>query len=352
MNLQEAKDHIHHLPSPALLLNLHGQIVAASPSGETLMSEFRETNLLNFESPFWEQQTFACASGGRHSFSIDFTAMSTKLHCSMLPVIYKEGAFLWVSFIAVKNTSRDETEVQDDYIQNLKIKEMSEMAATIAHEINNPLTIIYARVHSLLEALPQSIFESHPEIRESLKKISTHAERIFQVVSGMRSFSRDARKDSFVHVKVGKSLEEALSLLKARTRDRGIEIEFTEVRNDLKVFGRPSELIQVFLNLATNATDAMENTLYPKITIEVEETAERVFIYFSDTGPGVSAENEVKIFAPFFTTKPVGQGTGIGLSISTKIIKSHNGDLRLDRSRGPSCFVIELPKAEAFKTTA
>ncbi|MEQ1724164.1 MAG: ATP-binding protein, partial [Pseudobdellovibrio sp.] len=101
--------------------------------------------------------------------------------------------------------------------------------------------------------------------------------------------------------------------------------------------------------LFNNSIYALSKTTFPKIEVQFVEDEDYFHLYFSDNGPGVPSDCDTKIFAPFFTTKPVGAGTGLGLSISNKIIQSYGGSLKLDRTRGNSCFHIKLSKMHDHK---
>lgn len=342
-----------NIPVPVVVLNSDYSVVAANSDWRNFLAKVGQTTdpsvkkmrnaweLFDFKNSYWKHQFEICLRKGR----LDFIEPFSHVACHMKNVQGPQGEVLiWVSFLENQTGEQTRVESQEDLLQTMKLKEMSEMAATLAHEINNPLTIIYAKVQSLKEALnPLKDFD-FDLIHKNLDKISSQSERIFKIVGGMRSFSRDSRKDPFSEVSLKKILDETVSLTTSKTRDLGIEVIMYPVDEDLKVSCRPSEMIQVFLNLLTNAIDAIKDSPYPTIKIEVEHDKDHCAVFVSDSGPGVSLENESKIFAPFFTTKPVGYGTGIGLSVSTRIMRSHNGQLRLDRTRGNSCFVVELPK--------
>ena len=103
------------------------------------------------------------------------------------------------------------------------------------------------------------------------------------------------------------------------------------------------QMSQVFFNLLSNAFDAIEKTPSPWIEITAKKNTDKIIIFVRDSGPGIPLEIQNKIFQPFFTTKDVGRGTGLGLSLCSKIIKLHNGDLYINSDDKNTCFVIELP---------
>ncbi|RZK19427.1 MAG: GHKL domain-containing protein, partial [Flavobacterium sp.] len=194
--------------------------------------------------------------------------------------------------------------------------------------------------------------DENDPVKKSLLKISVQSERIFKIVSGMRSFSRDARRDSMTKISIRKMLDETISLIISKTRDTGIEVQIIESQSNLLIDCRPSEIIQVLLNLLTNAVHAVKDMPFPKIIVELVRNTDSISIFISDSGVGVDDKNAEKIFEAFFTTKPVGEGTGIGLAVSSKLVKGHQGYLRLCREKGPSCFEVELPLPVELRKSA
>jgi C4-dicarboxylate-specific signal transduction histidine kinase len=132
--------------------------------------------------------------------------------------------------------------------------------------------------------------------------------------------------------------------MQEQLRLRGIEVVLDLCADELIVFGNPIQLEQVFVNLLTNARDALEDAKTKRIWIETTRGEELISIRFSDSGPGIRRDLEQRIFDPFFTTKEVGAGTGLGLSITYSIVKEHAGEITVEQrdGRGAS-FLIELP---------
>lgn len=355
---------VEHLPVPLILLNPKGEVVLLNKLSLDLArrigkkdsaSEITPDHFLDFKDPFWIEKINHCLKDGE----IEFVEGRQGYICKMkiassnssdrLTQPSQLDSNIWLSIIETDQHKKYFTMAHDETAQNAKIKEMSEMAASIAHEINNPLTVIYAKTHYLKEFLEKRENSDSTVLLAQLSKIHQHSERIYKIVSGMRSFSRDARHDPLIDYSISKVITEALSLMNSRIQILGVEVDLSPIPDNLTIQCWPSLLLQVLLNLIKNAIDSIEAMPFPKLKINVESNLNRVSIYVSDSGPGVSAENESKIFSPFFTTKPVGSGTGIGLSISIKIVTDHGGKLRLDRSRGNSCFVIELPLQKSIQ---
>lgn len=298
-----------------------------------------DAELFDFKSEAWILKLQQAKDEGE----IAFFEKSHSLFCKVRKAIFKEKMGFWVVFIEAAMMKEAISSVQAEGIQSAKLKEMSEMAAGIAHEINNPLTVIYAKTHFLKEFAGKNAQINTEMLMGHLDKIHQHSERIFKIVSGMRSFSRDARRDPQQPTKIEKLVLESTALLNARMQVLGVEVICSGNMSEISVKCWPSMLMQVFVNIIKNAIDSIQSLPFPQIFIEIEEANENVRICIRDSGPGVPVDIENKIFSPFFTTKPVGEGTGIGLSICLKIIKDHSGRLYLDRSKSDSCFVIELP---------
>ena len=131
--------------------------------------------------------------------------------------------------------------------------------------------------------------------------------------------------------------------MQEQLRLRGIEIELDLAPEELIVLGNAIQLEQVFINLLTNARDALSESRGKTIKIATSRKADWISIRFSDTGPGIPRELEKRIFDPFFTTKEVGTGTGLGLSITYSIVKEHGGNISVEPKRRGARFLIELP---------
>lgn len=216
------------------------------------------------------------------------------------------------------------------------------MAGSIAHEINNPLTIIRGRSKQALTQLGTS-----PEsdgIRKDLTKIVETVDRIARIIRGLRTFARNAENDPMSQVSVSAIIDNTLALCQERFKKHGIELKIYPVP-EATITCREVQISQVLLNLLGNAFDAVTGLPVPWVSVTVKDLSNRVRIEVRDSGRGVSPENIDRIMEPFFTTKPVGAGTGLGLSISKGIVEDHHGSLFLDTSSSSTCFVFELPKS-------
>ncbi len=223
-----------------------------------------------------------------------------------------------------------------------KMASLGEMAGGIAHEINNPLAVISGKVRQLKCAIEQDKLISKEKMIETLQTIESFTQRIAQIITGLRKFSRDGTNDPFEITTFKNILDETLILCSVTLASKGIDLHL-QLADDVSISCRPVQMSQVLLNILNNAMDALENEVEKIIWLSTETTEDMIHVRIYDSGRGVPDEIATKIMQPFFTTKEVGKGTGLGLSISQGIIKDHYGELRLDRSISKSCFKISLP---------
>ncbi len=223
-------------------------------------------------------------------------------------------------------------------VQSDKIASVGRMAAGVAHEINNPLAgvLIYA------ELLKES-FADNPQHLEDINEIIKQTLRCKKIVSELLEFSRQStgKQSAF---ELEKLIDTCLNLLIKQAAFQDIRVHKEIERNMPTMLGDMGQLQQVFTNLFTNASDAMEGVgkLHIKAGYQADES--KFVVQVSDEGPGIPVEMRDKIFDIFYTSKPVGKGTGLGLSISRNIINLHGGNIRFEcPPEGGTTFTIELP---------
>lgn len=232
-------------------------------------------------------------------------------------------------------------EIHAKAVQTSKLAVLGEMAAGIAHEINNPLMILTSVTFVIQRLIEQSKFELVPE---RLAKIQSTINRISRIVNGLRMFARDGTNDPMIPVEVAQIINESLELCIENIRYKSIDVDFINLTNiPIFVDCRATQISQVLLNLMSNATDAVTHLNEKWIKITLEKINTKAVIKVIDSGNGISKEASDRIFQPFYTTKEVGSGTGLGLSISRGIIQDHNGKIYIDHSHVNTCLVIELP---------
>lgn len=246
---------------------------------------------------------------------------------------------------AILGVSRDITEkrkIEEQIYYTEKLAALGTLAAGIAHEINNPLTIILGFTDILKEKVPLDSKEY--EILKIIEKQSLNAKRI---VENLLTFVRTKKTKEEIIININQCLELVLSIIGNTLFVNNIKVIKNFDENIPPVLGNPEELEQVFLNIINNAKDAMKNG--GTLTITTKKVNSWVEVAISDTGCGIKPEHRQKIFDPLFTTKEPGAGTGLGLYVSYAIIKKHEGTITFEtkteeESDTPgTTFYIRLP---------
>ncbi len=231
---------------------------------------------------------------------------------------------------------------QEQLVQAGKLATLGELTTGVAHELNNPLNNIGLFIGNATDQLRLGL--NDPErIEHELEKALEQVRKATSIISHLRTFGR-AAPVSVERVDVDEVIERSLSLMQEQLRLRGIEVELDLCLDELIVLGNAIQLEQVFINLLTNARDALEEAPEKTIRIATASDGKEIRIAFADTGCGIAADIEQRIFDPFFTTKEVGTGTGLGLSITYSIVKEHGGEITVSGEPGGGArFVITLP---------
>lgn len=248
------------------------------------------------------------------------------------------------NFMAKSLKDRDEQikkYAQQKIMESERLATIGQLAAGVAHELNNPLGGILIYSHLLLENL-----DDNDTKRKNLEKIVTQATRCKSIVKGLLDFSRQT--DPKIELTdINNLVKSALSLLENQALFQNVAISknFCPSPPHVKVDG--AQIQQVFINIILNAAEAVEGKGNLDIRTEVSEDGQFMEIKFKDTGCGISEENIERLFEPFFTTKEVGHGTGLGLAISYGIIQRHKGTIEVNSRVGEgTTFIIRLPIAK------
>jgi PAS domain S-box-containing protein len=246
------------------------------------------------------------------------------------------------SYSLIVRDLRESKEQRLKLAASSKFASLGEMAGGIAHEINNPLSIITGKASLLeMEVLSQKL--NPTKALDHLKKIQETAQRISKIIRGLRTFSRNAEQDPFLEVSLKTIIEDTLELCRERFRGNGVDLRVTPF-DDISISCRATQIIQVLINLLGNAFDAVHDFSAPWVELGAKKLGQnRIQITVTDCGKGIPLEVASRLMEPFFTTKDVGKGTGLGLSISKGMIESHSGVLRYDPDQRNTTFVIELP---------
>lgn len=226
-------------------------------------------------------------------------------------------------------------------IQSSKLASLGELAASMAHEINNPLGIISG--YSELMLLSEDINDSQSEMLEVVLK---SCERISHIVNNLKRFSRKDEQRALELVSLAKMIDESISLANPRLKRELIDLKFTSETHSKadRILCNAIEIEQVFLNLINNAIDALIDIPHKKIEITTSVHEQMIECRIIDHGLGIPAPSISKIFNPFYTTKAKGAGTGLGLSIVKDIIQEHGGSIKLESEAEHTVFVLIFPR--------
>jgi two-component system NtrC family sensor kinase len=249
----------------------------------------------------------------------------------------------------LENALKNLKETQAQLVQAGKMAAVGELAAGVAHELNNPLGGILGYCQFALEKitkrpLKELTGEDITTYSQYLKDIEQQSQRCKAIIQSLLKFSRASLKQDFQPVDVNSILKETFAFVKHQLEKHKVKLEQVLCPSLPPVAGHASQLQQVFTNLILNAVQAMPHGGKLTVLTIISEDKKTLEISFADTGEGVSPGTLIKIFEPFFTTKKVGQGTGLGLSVSYGIVKDHAGDIRVKSTEGEgSTFTVILP---------
>jgi C4-dicarboxylate-specific signal transduction histidine kinase len=233
---------------------------------------------------------------------------------------------------------------QEQLVQAGKLATLGELTTGVAHELNNPLNNTGLFVGNAIDLIELGVTDKGRITRE-LGQAMQQVWKATQIISHLRTFGR-AAPVTRERISLRQVIERALSLMHEQLRLREIEVALDLAPEELVVVGNPIQLEQVFINLLTNARDAVADSPRKAIRISGSVGPATVEIAFGDTGHGIPAGLEQRVFDPFFTTKAVGKGTGLGLSITYGIVKDHGGTISVTSPPGEGAtFLVQLPLA-------
>lgn len=277
-------------------------------------------------------------SGEQKNNPLGNKIFSKNFHAYAYP-FFNDNGELHSAVLYYRNIT-EELRLKQELIQQEKMAAIGMLAGGVAHEINNPLGGILAFTQLLLRKTKEGT-----ETFEDLNEIQQAATRCKKIVQDLLDFSRISKDRERCLVDVNSLIEKVLPLTKMEIRSLNVDLQCLLEPNLPSVMVVPNRLQQVFLNLMTNACQAMPHG--GRLTIRTKCSKEKeVCISIEDTGIGMSKEVQSRIFEPFFTTKELGKGTGLGLAISYRIVKENEGRLEIESEEGKgSNFTVRLPAA-------
>jgi PAS domain S-box-containing protein len=325
-----------------------GAVLSLNPAGAEMLNlppEKIENEKVFFQDFFHEPEDWDALQNTLHSQGYtmsmevelkrrDGTRFSALLSASLEMHPDEKGETL---HFLVKDISQRKA-MQKQLLQADKLASVGQLAAGIAHEINNPLSLILGYTQLLLRNE-----ESDTERFEDLKIIEKHARTCKNIVGDLLSFSRSARTNKDVS-HLNQLVEEVLSVVRHH-----FEVDGVTIQAELDPLVPPmildaEKIKQVFMNLVMNAKQSMGKNGSLRVATHFDEAHHMVFVNFTDTGTGIEPQYLSRIFDPFFTTKGTGEGTGLGLSVSYGIVKDHGGEILVESEVGKgSTFTVVLP---------
>lgn len=239
------------------------------------------------------------------------------------------------------------TDVQRQLWESNKLASIGRMAGGIAHEINNPLTIINMYAENIHEGVKQLKLPT-PDISEASNKIQEAVSRIAKITDGLRKVAKDHRSLERTENDLNQIIEETLAICRDRMKMQNILFQSDLPQGPLSVICNSAEISQIILNLLNNAIDAVSSAPQKEIFLSVIQSSNFYELRVQDSGkidPGIAS----RIMDPFFSNKPRGEGTGLGLSVGRAIAENHGGQLYLDSKSTHTRFVLQLPKLRSEK---
>lgn len=240
-----------------------------------------------------------------------------------------------------KELLRQAQQQTDKLFSHSKYSELGMMSAGIAHEINNPLAVIQARTSQLLRIYRQT--DRQQDLADGLQQILYTSERINRTIQGIREFVHHDDKLPDTEVDLKMLVDDVLAFCGQRMKNHGVNLRFYNLA-DHTVLGNKIQLEQILLNLLNNAFDAIEFLPAKWIEISCEETDSKLQVLVKDSGTGIPVDIANRIMEPFYSTKDIGRGTGLGLALARGIAEKHGGTLDYRGEQPHTTFVLELPK--------
>jgi PAS domain S-box-containing protein len=244
-----------------------------------------------------------------------------------------------VNYVAIRFEITQMKQAQLMLAESSRLASLGEMASGIAHEINNPLTIILGRLTIAQKKIERN---DPPEIvTKELQTIERTVFRISNIINGLKKLARESSFDPMEKFDIVQLINESKELFAQKLTKFNVKFNFS-LTTPIFVNAKPLQISQVILNLVNNSIDAIENLPEKWITIDIQKNEGRCLIHVIDSGKGIPPEIASKVMNPFFTTKDPGRGTGLGLSLSKKMVEDSQGKFFYDATKANTTFTIDL----------
>jgi PAS domain S-box-containing protein len=250
---------------------------------------------------------------------------------------------------AVQEVSQlKKTESQIEYqrqkaVANARATALGQMAGGIAHEINNPLTIVLGTAKHFKLAVDRGDLEKEA-LHRGADKIMEATHRIAKVIKGLKAFAREGSSDPIVECSVKMIFEDTFAFCEARVKNHGINLVTPQLAQDFRLRCRPVEIAQAILNMILNSDTAVRGGESPWIRVTFEQEEKWSIFRVTDSGMGIPKSIAERMMEPFFTTKEVGKGMGLGLTVVKSVVTNHSGEFFLDSQNPNTSFVMKIPR--------
>ena len=337
---------VHYTVNPIQITDAGGRMIYVNPAFEKASGYTKEEligynpNIISsgkYTKEFWGNVWETITAGKVWNGEIENRKKNGDLFYTQLlisPIIDGDGKV--VGFLGSHRDITKQRQLEQQLMHSQKMESIGTLAAGIAHEVGNPLTSISSIVQVLLRTTSDAFF------KDKLSLVQSQVHRITKIIRDLVDFSRPSNYQ-IQPTDLVKSVTEAVEIVKMGKKAK--EVTFiTSVHHQIPLLSLvPDQISQVFINILLNAVDAMDGR---KGTVEtvIDRDDKHVSVNITDSGSGIAPENMSKIFTPFFTTKRIGDGTGLGLWVSYGIIESFGGDITVESRRGQgTTFCVMLP---------
>jgi two-component system NtrC family sensor kinase len=266
----------------------------------------------------------------------------TFIHWEVTTVPVREHSNIINQVIVFEEDVTEKWILEANLIQSEKMASIGQLAANVAHEINNPLAAIIANA----QLLRRDLSDADENTLDALRLIETAGDRAAKIVSNLLESARRDKHHEFEEVALNETILDSISLLRYEFNKRAVAVQLDLAENLPPLFANKNQLKGVWINLLNNALGAIDSE-QGEITISTRYRNKEFYLVFSDNGKGILPEHQGRIFEPFFTTKEAGKGTGLGLSVSMQVIKEHHGDIQFESMPGKGTkFIIIMPEID------
>lgn len=359
---KEVKPWFHRLGLPVVLVELRSlEIIYVNYQFEELMGVAEEDLVAKPWSVLFEDRAQETLSSVSELYNLEFEVFTPIEHnltvvrksgrsvpviCSFSGMVVGGQELLLVTFFDHSQGLKEKKKFAEDLksvYHMAKLADLGKIAASVAHEMNNPLMVIQGQAE-LLELKANKSPLSGDEVRRLVDPIYRSVERMSQIVTQMKNIARNP-DGKMEKMDLAKVMSEGLLLVQHRSNFLGVEIKI-DCPSGVMVNGNRTQIEQVVVNMINNAMDSMEEASFEvrQIEIKVQVSAEYTTVELKNTGPAIPKDIQDSILNPFFTTKAVGKGTGLGLSVCSGIMRAHKGSLKLKYSNeSGTCFELKFP---------